>query len=160
MRKTVAQIAPDLPVAFLKTVDEQEDESLLTERLVASLSTAFSVLATVLAAIGLYGVVSYTVSRRTREIGIRMALGASRGNVVWLVMREVAILTAAGIGVGLLAAWGLTKLVRQQLYGVQPSDIATVAAAALAIGLVSAVAGYLPARRASRVDPLGSLRWE
>ncbi len=160
MRKTVSQIAPDLPVAFLKTVDTQLDESLLTERLVASLSTAFSLLATILAAIGLYGVVSYTVGRRTREIGIRMALGASRGNVVWLVMQEVAILTAAGIAVGLAAAWGLTNLVRQQLYGVQPNDVATVVLAALAIAMVSAAAGYLPARRASRVDPLRSLRWE
>jgi predicted permease len=160
MRKVVAQIAPDLPVAFLKTVDTQMDESLLTERLVASLSTAFSLLATILAAIGLYGVVSYTVGRRTREIGIRMALGASRGNVVWLVMQEVAILTAAGIAVGLAAAWGLTNLVRQQLYGVQPNDVATVVLAALAIAMVSAAAGYLPARRASRVDPLRCLRWE
>jgi predicted permease len=160
MRKTVARIAPDLPVAFLKTVDAQMDESLLTERLVASLSTAFSILATILAAIGLYGVVSYTAGRRTREIGIRMALGASRGNVVWLVMREIAILTVAGIGVGLAAAWGLTNLVRQQLYGVQPNDLGTVVLAALAIALVSAAAGYLPARRASRVDPLRSLRWE
>ncbi len=160
MRKAVAQIEPDVPVAFLKTVETQLNESLLTERLVASLSTAFSILATVLAAVGLYGVVSYTAGRRTREIGIRMALGASRGNVVWLVMREVTILTAAGIGVGLVSAWGLTKLVSQQLYGVQPNDAATVAVAALAIALVSTAAGYLPARRASRVDPLRSLRWE
>ncbi len=160
IRKAVAQIAPDLPVAFMKTVDTQLDESLLTERLVASLSTAFSILATILAAIGLYGVVAYTVGRRTREIGIRVALGASRGNVVWLVMKEVAILTVAGIAVGLAAAWGLTGFVRQQLYGVQPNDLSNVALAALAIALVSTVAGYLPARRASRVDPLRSLRWE
>ena len=136
------------------------DESLLTERLVASLSTAFSVLATILAAIGLYGVVSYTVGRRTRELGIRVALGASRGNVLWLVLKEVAILTAIGIAAGLAAAWGLTNLVRQQLYGVQPTDLSTVALAALAIATVSAAAGYLPARRASRIDPLQSLRWE
>ncbi len=114
----------------------------------ANLSTAFSLLATLLAAIGLYGVVAYTVGRRTREIGIRMALGASRASVVWLVMKEIAILAGAGIAVGLLAAWGLTGFVRQQLYGVQPNDLTTVVFAAVAIALVAGGAGYLPARRA------------
>jgi ABC-type antimicrobial peptide transport system permease subunit len=89
-----------------------------------------------------------------------MALGASRGNVVWLVMKEVAILTAAGVAAGLLAAWGLTGFVRQQLYGIQPNDLSTVALAALAIALVAGAAGYLPARRAAGLDPLRSLRWE
>ena len=160
MRKAVAQIAPDLPVAFMKSVGEQLDESLLTERLVASLSSAFSLLATLLSAIGLYGVVSYTVGRRTREIGIRLALGASRGNVIWLVMQEVATLTGAGLAGGLTAAWALTGFVRQQLYGLRPNDAASIALAAFSIALVALGAGYLPAHRASRVDPLKSLRWE
>lgn len=160
MRTAVTQIAPDLPVAFMKSVDAQLDESLLTERLVASLSTAFSLLATLLAAIGLYGVVAYTVGRRTRKIGIRVALGASRGNVIWLAMQEVAILTGAGVIAGLGAAWALTGLVRQQLYGLQPNDAPSLALATFSIAFVALTAGFLPAHRASRVDPLKSLRWE
>ena len=144
----------------MKTLEKQMDESLITERLVASLSTAFGILATILAAIGivrrdgLHGGAAHPRNRRAHGVG------RGQGDVVWLVMREVAILTVAGIGVGLAAAWGLTNLVRQQLYGVQPNDFYTVAGAALAIALVSAVSAYLPARRASHVDPLLSLRWE
>ena len=109
--------------------EEQVDKSLVTERLVASLASAFGVLATLLAAIGLYGVMAYTVARRTREIGIRMALGATTGDVVWLVMREVLILLVIGLGVGFPAALGLTRFVQAQLYGMQPADAATMAMA-------------------------------
>src|SRR5258706_4920303 len=126
VRKAVAEIDPTLPVSDMKTLEKQLDNSLVTERLVASLSSAFGLLATLLAAIGLYGVMAYTVARRTREIGIRMSLGAASGDVVWLVMKEVLVLVAIGIGVGLPAAWGLSKFVRTQLYGIQPNDVFTM----------------------------------
>ncbi len=156
----MAEIDPTLPVSDMKTLEKQLDNSLVTERLVASLSSAFGLLATLLAAIGLYGVMAYTVARRTREIGIRMSLGAASGDVVWLVMKEVLVLVAIGIGVGLPAAWRLTGLVRTQLYGIQPNDAFTIALATLGIAFVALMAGYVPAMRATRVDPMRALRWE
>ena len=112
VRQVVNGMDANLPVFGMKTVEKQMEESLITERLVATLSSSFGLLATVLAAIGLYGVMAYMVARRTREIGVRMALGASRSDVVWLVMKEVLLLTAIGIGVGFPAAWGLSNLVK------------------------------------------------
>ena len=144
----------------VRTMVDQADKSLVTERLVASLASSFGVLATILAAIGLYGVMAYTVTRRTREIGIRMALGARRGDVAWLVMREVLLLLAIGLAVGIPAALGLSRLVRAQLYGIQPADAATMAMAVAGIACVATLAGYLPGRRATRVDPMQALRWE
>jgi ABC-type antimicrobial peptide transport system permease subunit len=144
----------------MKTLEKQLENSLVTERLVASLSSAFGLLATLLAAIGLYGVMAYTVNRRTREIGIRMALGAARHDVLWLVMREVLILVGVGIAIGLPAAWGATRLIQTQLYGITPNDGGTIALATLGIALVAGLAGYLPALRATRVDPMRALRWE
>jgi predicted permease len=160
IRRTVNSLDPNLPVFQMKTIDQQMEESLLTERLVASLSAAFGFLATLLAAIGLYGVMAYTVARRTREIGVRMALGASSGDVVWLVMREVLLLVGIGIAVGMPAALALTRLVKSQLYGIQPNDAATLVLATLGIAFVALTAGYVPARRATRVDPMRALRWE
>jgi predicted permease len=159
-RSAVHDMDPNLPVFEMKTLEKQMENSLVTERLIASLSTAFGMLATLLAAIGLYGVMAYVVARRTREIGIRMAIGAKAGDVVWLVMREVLLLAAIGIAVALPAALGLTRLVRAQLYGISPSDPASIVLATLGIALVSVLAGYLPARRASRVDPMNALRYE
>ncbi len=160
VRQTVTGLDSNLPLYRLKTLEKQLDNSLVTERLVASLSSAFGLLATLLAAIGLYGVMAYTVARRTREIGIRMALGAARGDVVWLVMKEVLILVAIGIGIGLPLAWGLTGLVKAQLYGITPNDPWSLAFATAGIALVALTAGYIPARRATRVDPMRALRWE
>lgn len=136
------------------------DDVLVVERLVATLSTAFGVLATVLAAIGLYGVMAFLVARRTREIGVRMALGALTGDVLWLVMREVLIVAGLGILIGLPVALGLTRLVASQLYGVSPSDPLTILLAAFGILSIALLSGYLPARRAMRVDPLRALRYE
>jgi ABC-type antimicrobial peptide transport system permease subunit len=134
------------------------DEAMFTERMLAVLSAAFGLLATVLAAVGLYGLMSYTVARRTREIGIRMALGAERGTVVWLVLREVALLTGIGIAIGLPTALGLSRLVASQLFGLSPSDPMTLALAATVLAVVGGVAGYLPARRAAAVEPVKALR--
>src|SRR5208283_6050852 len=112
-----------------RTLDQQMENSLITERLLATLSGGFGILATLLAAMGLYGVMAYMVARRTREIGIRMALGASGGSVVWLVMREVLLLAVVGLAIGLPAAGALTRLVETQLFGIEPADplIMTVA---------------------------------
>ncbi len=160
IRQIVNNFDPNLPVFQMKTIEAQMEESLITERLVATLSTGFGILATLLAAIGLYGVMAYMVAQRTREIGVRMALGAASGDVVWLVMKEVFLLAGIGIAVGLPAAWGLTRMVKSQLYGIQPNDAMTIIAATLGIAVVAIIAGYVPARRATMVDPMRALRWE
>ena len=160
LRQVVNRTDANLPVFGMKTMETQVNESLFTERLVAMLSSVFGCLATLLAAIGLYGVMAFTVARRTREIGIRMAMGADRGKVVWLVMREVALMAAIGIGIGLPAAWGLSQFIRAQLFGLEAHDAATLVAATTILAAVSLVAGYIPAARATRVDPLVALRYE
>ena len=128
--------------------------------MIATLSSVFGALATVLAIVGLYGVMAYMVTRRSREIGIRMALGAQSGNVVWLVMREVVTLVAVGIAIGAPVAWALGKVVQAQLYGVQPHDPASIALPALLLATVALLAGYIPARRAAGYDPVRVLRYE
>jgi ABC-type antimicrobial peptide transport system permease subunit len=160
IRQVVNNLDSNLPVFEMKTIEAQMEESLITERLVATLSTGFGILATILAAIGLYGVMAYMVAQRTREIGVRMALGAASTDVVWLVMKEVLLLAGIGIAIGLPAAWGLTRMVKSQLYGIQPNDALTIVAATLGIALVALLAGYVPARRATLVDPMLALRWE
>jgi predicted permease len=159
-RRAVQQVDATLPVVDMKTLEKQVDNSLVTDRLVAMLSSAFGVLATLLASIGLYGVMAYTVARRTREIGIRMALGAATGKVVWLVMKEVLVLVAIGIVLGLGASWGLTRYVQKELFGIQPNDLTTIVLATIGIACVALASGYVPARRATQVDPIRALRWE
>ena len=160
IRRVVNNLDPNLPIFQMKTIETQMEESLITERLVATLSSGFGMLATLLAAIGLYGVMAYIVAQRTREIGVRIALGAVARDVIMLVMRDVFILTGIGIAIGLPAAWGLARIVRSQLYGIQPNDTLTIAAATLGIAFVALLAGYVPALRATRVDPMRALRWE
>ena len=144
----------------LKTMDRQLSESLITERMIATLSIMFGLLATSLVLIGLYGVMSFMVTRRSREIGIRMAVGAVSGDVAWLVMKEALVLIAAGVIAGLPAAYALTRVVRAQLYGIDPGDPASIGLATLLLAAVTAMAGYLPARRAAGFDPLRVLRYE
>jgi predicted permease len=160
IRQAVAEIDPAIEVQSLLTLDEQIDERLKQERLFAQLSSVFGWLALVLASVGLYGVRSYSVSRRTSEIGIRIALGATRGQIIALVMRETGGLTAAGVVIGLAAGLALSQLIRSMLFGLAPHDPATFAGAALVLIAVAAVAGYLPALRAARVDPMAALRLE
>jgi len=160
VRAKVRELDSNVPVYDMRTTQEQVTNSLITERLIASLSVVFGLLATLLATIGLYGVMAYTVARRTREIGIRMALGAIQGNVVWMVMREVLILVAIGVAIGLPAALGLSRFVRSQLYGLAPYDPVTLILTAAILTAVGCAAGYLPALRASRIDPIQALRYE
>jgi len=160
LRKVLPQVDSTVPFFEMRTLDRQVENSLVTERLLATLSSGFGFLATLLAAMGLYGVMAFMVARRTREIGIRMALGASAGSVVWLVMREVLLLVGLGVALGLPAALGLTRLVQAQLFGVAPSDGITLALATLGIAFVALLSGYLPARRATVIDPMRALHWE
>jgi putative ABC transport system permease protein len=159
-RRTVQNLDSTVPIYNLRTLEHQIDRSLLNERLIATLSTAFGALATLLAVIGLYGVMAYTVARRTREIGVRMALGAVSSDVVWLVMREVLWLVGLGVTLGLTASWGISRVIGNQLYGITPNDPTTMVGAALALGIVALLAGYIPALRATRVNPMRALRYE
>jgi ABC-type antimicrobial peptide transport system permease subunit len=144
----------------MKTVESQLDETLLTDRLIAMLSAGFGLLATLLASVGLYGVMAFVVARRRKELGIRLALGAQAGGVIWLVMREVLILLSIGLLIGIPAAMALAKFVATQLYGIQPRDPMIAGATVALLALVSIVAGLIPAHRASRIDPILALRHE
>jgi predicted permease len=160
LRATVGGIDATVPMFDMRTLNDQVQISLLTERLLATLSSVFGCLATLLAALGLYGVMAFMVARRTREIGIRIALGAGQGSVVWMVLRETLTLAGIGVSIGLAGAYGITRLIQTQLFGVQPTDLLTMAAASLGIAAVTALAGYVPARRATGIDPMSALRWE
>jgi predicted permease len=160
VRDIVRRVDAHLPVTALKTMRAQIRESLYVDRMVASLSAAFGLLATLLAALGLYAVMAYAVSLRTREIGIRMALGAERREVLAMVLREVALLVAIGVALGLPGGYGLGRLIESQLFGLSARDPLTFALATSALVLSALAAGYLPARRATRVDPMVALRCE
>jgi predicted permease len=160
LRAKVRDLDPNLPVYAMRTTEVQINNSLSTERMIASLSAVFGFLATLLAVIGLYGVMAYTVAQRTREVGIRMALGAARGNVIWMVMREVLLLVAIGVATGVVASLALTRVVQSQLFGLTPHDPLTLALATAALAFVACAAGYIPALRASRLDPMAALRYE
>ena len=158
MREETLRFNPGLPIVSLKPVKTLMDESVVSERLVAKLSTWLAALAMLLAAIGMYGVLSYTVARRTNEIGVRMALGAGHLSVAWMIVRETIALVAVGAVVGWGVAFALTRYVSSFVFGLRPHDAATYAAAAMMLLAVALVAAYFPARRAARIDPVVALR--
>jgi predicted permease len=160
VQRTIHDIDHTLPITDITTLDEWVSRSITDQRVIAQLSTFFGLLAIFLSAIGIYGLMSYVVSRRTNEIGIRMALGAERMHVRWLVMREVLILVAVGIAIGVPAALLSSRLVASMLFGLRARDSASLLAAVAVMLAIAALAGYLPARRASRVDPMVALRYE
>jgi predicted permease len=158
IRGVVSRLDPTLPVSDLRTIDDQLDRALSNERLLAALAVAFATLALLLAAVGLYGVTSFVVAGRTREIGIRMALGATRGAASWMVVRDTSRLVLLGVALALPCAWGLGRLVESQLFGVSALDGRTMAVGALVVALAALAAAAVPARRASRLDPVQALR--
>jgi predicted permease len=160
VRDSVKKLDPSLPVFELKTLEGQLDETLLSERLIALLSAGFGFLATALAAIGLYGVMAFVVARRTKELGVRLALGAQRTTVLWLVMKEVLTLMVIGLFIGVPAAIGLGRFVSSQLYGIQGTDPWMATAMVILLTAVGVAAGLIPAGRASRIDPILALRFE
>ncbi|HYO79845.1 MAG TPA: ABC transporter permease [Bryobacteraceae bacterium] len=160
IRSAVRQMDSALPVYDLRTMDEQINRALVNERMVATLSAVFGIVATLLATIGLYGVMSFTVSRKTREIGIRMALGAGGGHVVWMIMREVLLLVGVGVLFGVPMSMLLTGYIEGQLFGLRANDPLILVTASVALICVALAAGYVPAMRASRVNPVRTLRYE
>jgi predicted permease len=160
IRREVQALDKDLPVYDAKTFSDRINELLIQERLIATLSSLFSLVALLLASIGLYGTMAYAVVRRTNEIGIRMALGAQPGDVLWLMLREAILLVLLGVAIGVPAALALSRLVSSFLYGLTPTDPVTLSMAIVLMVAVATFAGYLPARRASRTDPIVALRYE
>ena len=160
IRRVVAELNANIPIFHITTESEQIDRLLFQERLIARLSAFFGLLALVLACVGLYGLLSYEVSRRTREIGIRMALGAQGRDVVHLVVKQGLMLALVGTAAGIAVALAVTRYLTSMLYGVHANDPITIAAVAALLCLVALAACYIPARRATRVDPLVALRYE
>jgi ABC-type antimicrobial peptide transport system permease subunit len=160
IRDELRSIDRNLPILKIDTIEEQLNDSLVEERLVAVLSGFFGLLAVLLACLGLYGVMSYMATRRTNEIGIRLALGASSGEVLGMVLRESMVLVTAGIAIGVPVTIALTRLISARLFGVSASDPLTIALATSMLLAVAALAGFLPARRAAKVDPMVALRYE
>jgi putative ABC transport system permease protein len=158
IRRTVEELEPKVPVLRLRTMDNVVDESLRRERFVAQLAGFFSLVAVLLAAIGLYGTMSFAVILRTNEIGVRMALGAQAPDVIRLIFQESMLLVVIGVVIGLGAALGSARYISSLLYKLSPTDPTTISMAALVMLVVAALASYLPARRASRVDPMVALR--
>jgi ABC-type antimicrobial peptide transport system permease subunit len=149
-----------MPLGELKTMPQQVRENVYLDRMISMLSTSLAALATLLAAVGLYGVLAYTVSRRTREIGVRMALGADATRVRFMVLRQVGMMTMIGGAIGLVAALALGRTAQSLLFGLEAHDPVVVAGAIIVLAVVSLAAGYLPAYRASTVDPIKALRYE
>ncbi len=159
-RAMMQRIDPTLPVTEMWTMPEQVRQNVFVDRMIGTLSTMFAILATLLAAVGLYGVLAYSVAQRTREIGVRMALGADRGAVRAMVLRQVGLMAAIGVPVGVAGALALARGAQSLLFGTQGHDPVVMAAAVVTLVAVAMVAGFVPALRASRVDPMQALRYE
>jgi predicted permease len=160
VRQTAREIDANLPLFNIKTLAKQVDESLAQERLIGAVSSFFGLLALLLAAIGLYGIMAYAVSQRTHEIGVRMALGAHRGAVLRMVLRQGMKLVLIGTGLGLAASLAVTRVIERQLFDVTPTDPVTFIGAPILLLIVALAACFAPARRATKVDPLVALRCE
>ena len=160
IRAILRNADPALPITYFRTLDEQVNRSLNTERMLAALSSSFGTLALLLSLVGLYGVMSFVVTQRTREIGIRLALGATRLSAIWLVLRDALVMIAAGTAIALPCVWALGRLVESQLYDVKPTDPVTILAATLVLCSTALGAALIPARRASAVNPTDALRFE
>jgi predicted permease len=160
IRSAIQSADPSLPITYFSTVDEQVNRSLSTEWMLATVSGGFGALALLLSLVGVYGVMSFVVTNRTREIGVRIALGASRRSALWLVLREATVMIAAGTAIALPCVWALGRLVESQLFGVKPTDPATVTAATLVLVLTGFAAALIPAYRASSINPTEALRFE
>jgi len=160
IRGVVRGIDPNLPIEDLRTMEQQARENVFLDRMISTMSVSFAVLATLLAAVGLYGVLAYSVAQRTREIGVRMALGADGGHMRRMVLRQVGITTLVGGVIGIGGATALGRGAQSLLFGLQATDPIVFALAAVVLTAVSFAAGYLPARRASRIDPMAALRYE
>jgi predicted permease len=160
IREAVRGVDKDLPVFDLRTQTQQIDSTMSRERLFVALTTAFGVLALILSTVGIYGIMSQNVSRRTGEFGVRLALGASRGDVLMMVLREASLLAAIGIVLGTAAALGLSRYIESMLFGLTKYDPVAIGGAILTMLVVAVLAGWLPARRACRLDPMVALRHE
>jgi ABC-type antimicrobial peptide transport system permease subunit len=160
IRRAVADVDRALPVINFNTQEMQIDNSLAQEHAFATLVSLFSAITLALACVGLYGSVAYMVTRRTRELGVRMALGANRFAVLRMLLGQVAITVGVGLAMGLPATWMLTRVIESQLYGIKPHDPISMGVASLAVLVVAMIAALLPARRALRIDPLRALRYE
>jgi ABC-type lipoprotein release transport system permease subunit len=160
VRTALKAIEPNLPVSQVTTLADEVGDALVGERTLAELACFFAALALLLSAIGLYGTISFTVARRTSEIGIRMALGAERSGVLGMVLKDAMTLVVTGVAIGCPVAFAASYAMRSLVYGLSGFDFLSAGCAVLTLSAVAAVAGYLPARRAARIDPITALRYE
>ena len=160
LRRVAAAVDPQIPLFDPRTFLEYLENEIAPTRFTMTLASAFAVVALVMAAVGLYGVISYSVSQRAAELGVRVALGAHDGAILRLVLRDGAVMAGVGIAVGLVGSVVVTRTIRSLLVGVGPTDLPTFAVVSLVLGAVTLVASYIPARRAARLDPLVALRRE